>query len=266
MTPESDNFEGPRDRSSSAYALLFAPPELRTRLRALLAFRREIDDTLFTVEEPGVARLKRAWWGEEIARLASGEARHPITRALSPARPGLTRCLGRYLAAADSWSDASGAGIDFFSFCAATGGSLAEASVSPTAPDSDGHAASAAARDLGTAIRSTALLRMGRVAPAIRRVLAGDDLCRDDQQPALEFSANMHTRGIDTMPADARDDFRTLIVLASLYRRLLEKMTATGPDVYVELTAPAKLWTAWSTARSIRKQVPQRERIDVNAP
>lgn len=256
MTSESDNVQGPRERSSSAYALLFTPSEQRARLRALLAFRREIDDTLFAVEDAGVARLKRAWWGEEIGRLASGEARHPVTLALSPARPTLVRSLGRYLAAADAWPEASGTGIDFFDFCAATGGSLAEASGALTAPspDTDHQAASAAARDLGTAIRSIVLLRLARIAPAVRGVLSGDELCRDDQQPALKRAADIYQHAIRTMPADTRDDFRPLVVLASLYRRLGDKMAKSPPDAFVELAAPAKLWTAWSAARSVRKQ------------
>lgn len=35
------------------------------------------------IEEPAVARLKLAWWGEELAELASGRPRHPLTVELA---------------------------------------------------------------------------------------------------------------------------------------------------------------------------------------
>ena len=67
------------------YSLLFLPPASRTALIALHALRRELDDIADECADPGVARLKFAWWQEELANMFQGRARHPVTLLLAPA-------------------------------------------------------------------------------------------------------------------------------------------------------------------------------------
>lgn len=79
-----------RDRTGGAgstlyYSLLFLPPAPRTALTALHALRRELDDIADECADPGVARLKFAWWREELANMFQGRARHPVTRLLASA-------------------------------------------------------------------------------------------------------------------------------------------------------------------------------------
>lgn len=252
MTDGSHKIRAPRERSSAAYALLFAQSGCRARLRALLAFRAEIDETLFSVEDRGVAALKRAWWGDEIQRLAAGEPRHPITVALGPAGPELVHCLETCLITADTWPEPGKAGLDFASFCVGTCGSLAAASGTLGASCSgrvETHARSAAT-DLGAAIRATALVRLSRVAPAVKEVLSRDTQLRDSEEALLDWAMDRHNRGVAEMPVPDRENYRPLLILASLYRRLLTRLRDSNPDEYVELGTPAKLWTAWSAARA----------------
>lgn len=69
--------------SSFYYSFLFLPKERRRAITALYAFCREVDDVVDECTDPGVARTKLAWWREEIARIYAGKAQHPVARALA---------------------------------------------------------------------------------------------------------------------------------------------------------------------------------------
>ncbi|MDO8597736.1 MAG: squalene/phytoene synthase family protein, partial [Sulfuricaulis sp.] len=71
--------------SALYYSLLFLPPASRTTLIALHALRRELDDIADECADPGVARLKFAWWQQELTNMFQGRARHPVTSLLAPA-------------------------------------------------------------------------------------------------------------------------------------------------------------------------------------
>jgi phytoene synthase len=65
------------------YSLVFAAPSERRASYALHALLAEIDAIPRTCSDRGVARVKLAWWREELARLLAGQARHPVTRSLA---------------------------------------------------------------------------------------------------------------------------------------------------------------------------------------
>lgn len=69
--------------SSFYYSTLFYPAQLKQDLFALHAFGYEIESIIGECTDPGVARMKLSWWGEEIHRLFNQQARHPVTRSLS---------------------------------------------------------------------------------------------------------------------------------------------------------------------------------------
>ena len=84
MTPE----EYCRNKAAPAgsnlyYSTLYQDPQEKRKLHALFAFYHEISEVLCESSDPGAARVTLYWWLEEIGRLFSGEARHPITRELS---------------------------------------------------------------------------------------------------------------------------------------------------------------------------------------
>jgi phytoene synthase len=267
VTHPSDTGVAPRGGSSAAYALLFAPPAQRARISALFTFRREIDNTLFTAGDPGVARIKRAWWAEELGRLGEGSPRHPATAALDPASPELVECLRRYLGAADSWLKQGHDSADYPAFCLDTGGSLAEALGLPSADSAQPEAQNdrSAVRSLGAAVRSTALLRFGRVAPTVRALLLGRSAVDDQERAIIDWTTQTFTHGLANMPAAGRGQHRAVVVMAELYRRLLEKIDGSDPGTYVELRRPAKLWIAWSAARRAGRVKPAHKRDDSHA-
>jgi phytoene synthase len=71
--------------SSFYYSFLFLPPERRRAITALYAYCREVDDVVDECSDAGVARTKLAWWRDEVGNLYAGKARHPVTQALADA-------------------------------------------------------------------------------------------------------------------------------------------------------------------------------------
>ena len=69
--------------SSFYYSFLFLPPERRRAITALYAYCREVDDVVDECTDAGVARIKLAWWREEVGKLYAGNPHHPVTQALA---------------------------------------------------------------------------------------------------------------------------------------------------------------------------------------
>jgi 15-cis-phytoene synthase len=72
-----------RSGSSFYYSFLFLPADQRRAITALYAFCREVDDVVDAQLDPAIARVKLAWWREEIGRLFDGAPQHPVTKALA---------------------------------------------------------------------------------------------------------------------------------------------------------------------------------------
>jgi phytoene synthase len=70
--------------SSFYYSFLFLPPERRRAITALYAFCREVDDTVDECTDQSIARIKLAWWRNEVAATYQGAPTHPVMQALQP--------------------------------------------------------------------------------------------------------------------------------------------------------------------------------------
>ena len=68
--------------SSFYYSILFYPGQLRRDLSALHAFGVELEEIIAECADPGVMRMKFAWWRDEITRLYQHAGRHPVSLAL----------------------------------------------------------------------------------------------------------------------------------------------------------------------------------------
>jgi 15-cis-phytoene synthase len=65
-----------------ATVALFLAPGLRLRASAFGCLVHELSFATYEIREPQVAATKLAWWAQELAGAASGQARHPITQVL----------------------------------------------------------------------------------------------------------------------------------------------------------------------------------------
>ena len=84
MTPD-EYCQDRAERSGSSFyqSFRFLPTDRRLALTALYAFCREVDDVVDECSEPALARIKLAWWREEVGRIYAGDAQHPVGRALT---------------------------------------------------------------------------------------------------------------------------------------------------------------------------------------
>lgn len=72
-----------RREPEMAQAEVFCAPELRPRFRAWGALVHELREACFELSDPRVAQVKGQWWAEELAGLAAGRGRHPVTGPLA---------------------------------------------------------------------------------------------------------------------------------------------------------------------------------------
>lgn len=245
----------PREGSSARYTLLFCDPEVRPGLQALAAFRAELDGVVLYPVDASVRNLKLGWWGEEILRLRHGEPQHPVSRALQPYRSVVQSGL------LEAFMDISirhitgpvGDGNDFREYCYASGATLAELASLIPGTASDDVSLRRAARDLGAATRATALARFSLAAPGLARRI-GSALGKSEpariEETLIQGASKRFRRGFAGMPIADRPRQRGLLVMAALYRHLLDRLGDAPVGRTVELSPLTKLWVAWTTARA----------------
>jgi phytoene synthase len=256
------------------FAVLFAEPASRAQLHAFYAFEAELRDTVASANHD-IAHTRLAWWREELALLAAGRPRHPVTAVLAPAvaqHRGVLDLLHEMTVAAELdlarftysvWSE-----LD--AYCRRAAGSLQEAIAGASAaPHALADTERQFARRLGSVVRQTEMLR--DVAYDLRRGLlyvpievlaeAGLDPRTVPDRPAdpafLRVLADWRTR-VDTelaalpalLDAPLRRRQRHGLVLGALHRRLLAGLgrPGTAESVRVEVPPFARLWTAWRAA------------------
>ncbi|MDN5863694.1 MAG: squalene/phytoene synthase family protein [Gammaproteobacteria bacterium] len=76
-------------------ARLFSPPALRARTTAIGALYVEFESIIDQPRDLNVARMKLAWWRDELGRLEMGEPAHPATKLLATAN--VTRTMQHLL-------------------------------------------------------------------------------------------------------------------------------------------------------------------------
>lgn len=256
----------PRPGSDLYYAQRFVPSPLRLRLALLEALRGEIARVPASCSNPAIAVTKLAWWREELARLAAGQPRHALTRALLPWRAGRKALPAAAMALVDGLTRLvegvrhPDRAARFAAFDAAHG-PLWELGNALCAPlDTAGVRQ---ARLLGSRIEEAYALRDTR-----HFIASGAALLAQDSVTAMEQAAagarfddaDWYARviaidvaacrtalaaGLDALPA--RRALRPLATLARIALATLEEVSADGCRVWerrIELTPVRKIWIA----------------------
>jgi phytoene synthase len=275
MTPdEYCQQKAAQSGSSFYYSFLFLPPPRRRAITALYAFCREVDDVVDEVPDPGVARTKLAWWRQEIARAFDGAPQHPVAQALAPV-------VREYVLPPDHFQTIiDGMAMDLEQtryvdfpalelYChrvAGVVGLLSAEIFGYSEAQTRGYA-----RDLGIAFQLTNICRdVGEDARRGRVYLPQDDLARFGVAPSslaradhsdgfrklmafeVDRAQQWYGRALAQLPAVDRKAQRTGLIMAAIYRTLLDEIARDGYQVLdrrTSLTPLRKLWIAWKTSR-----------------
>lgn len=271
MTPERYVQEkAAASGSSFYYAFLFLPRPRRAAITAFYAFCREVDDVVDEVTDPHIAATKLAWWRREVAQSFAGEPSHPVMRALMPAAPAYGIEAGHLLAVIEGCEMdlAQTRYLDFPGlqrYCHLVAGVVGEVAArifGQTQPETTGYA-----HRLGLAFQLTNIIRdVGEDAMRGRIYLPIDELQQFDvkaheitrRQYSDRFKALMawqaararrlYAEALDMLPAQDRRTQKPGLMMASIYRTLLDEIEADGFQVLhqrTSLTPLRKFWLAW---------------------
>lgn len=262
--------------SSFYYSFVFLPQDMRRAITAFYALCRELDDVVDECHERQIAEAKLDWWRDEIAHFAAGAPEHPATRALFDTPQGRTIPAALLYEIVDGMAmDLDHARYpDFKSlhlYCYRVAGVVGEvaAAIFAGSRDEDDRALRRYAHELGLAFQLTNIIRdVGEDARRGRIYLPQDEMTRFgvresdllNAHDTPEFQALMqfqyeravahYESALTALPERARRDQRPGLVMAAIYRTLLDEIRNAGFPVLrarVALTPLRKLWLASKT-------------------
>lgn len=273
MTPQEYCQEKAASSGSSFYnSFRFLPQQKRQAITALYAFCREVDDVVDECHEPHVARTKLAWWREEISNTFAGKPQHPVGKALQPAIGSYDLPMELFLEIIDGMEMDlnSNRYADFKAlqlYCyrvASVVGLLAAAIFGYSNRQTTKYA-----HDLGLAFQLTNIIRdVGEDARRNRIYLPLDELkqfgvsetdilqARESEAFGklmafqIERARQYYSQAMAELPEEDRKTQMTGLIMAAIYRTLLDEIEADGCHVLkqrISLPPLRKLWIAWRT-------------------
>ena len=262
--------------SSFYYSFLYLPPEKRRAITALYAFCREVDDIVDECTEESVARMKLAWWRQEIAFVYSAEQgkkpSHPVAKALVAVIKTINLSADQLIEIIDGmemdldcnrYADFSTLQL-YCHHVAGVVGQLSAEIFGYQDPKTLEYA-----HNLGLAFQLTNIIRdVGEDARRDRIYLPEDELAQfgvssedilhsresDNFRQLMEFqierAENYYTQAFAALPAEDRKNQRPGFIMAAIYRALLEEIKDDACQVMrqrISLTPIRKLWIGWRT-------------------
>jgi phytoene synthase len=262
--------------SSFYYSFVFLPPDTRRAITAFYALCRELDDVVDECHERQIAESKLNWWRAEIGRFAAGVPEHPATRALFDTPQGRNAPAALLLEIVDGMA----MDLDYLRYpdfkslnlyCYRVAGVVGEvaAAIFGGPRNEDDRDIRRYAHELGLAFQLTNIIRdVGEDARRGRIYLPQDELARfgvaeadilkgrstPEFQRLMQFQferASAHyASAFAALPASARRTQRPGLVMAAIYRTLLDEIRRDHFPVLrarVSLTPMRKLWLAGKT-------------------
>ncbi len=262
--------------SSFYYSFVFLPPDTRRAITAFYALCRELDDVVDECHERQVAMAKLDWWREEIARFAAGEPQHPATRALYDTQRGRSTPAALLLEIVDGMAmDLDYPRYpDFKSlnlYCYRVAGVVGEVAAAIFGGPRSDHDREIRryAHELGLAFQLTNIIRdVGEDARRGRIYLPQDELVRfgvaeadllngtasPEFQALMEFqygrAISHYESALAALPDAARRTQRPGLVMAAIYRSLLEEIRCAGFPVLQERVSLTPMRKAWLAVRT----------------
>ena len=273
MTPqEYCQRKAAQSGSSFYYSFLFLPEERRRAIVALYAFCREVDDVVDECSDASVARIKLAWWRKEVAGIYHGQPQHPVARALSEVvgkfqlqEQHLQEIINGMEMDLDYNAYPDFGSLKLYCYRVASVVGILSAEIfgyrDPRTPQY--------ATDLGMAFQLTNIIRdVGEDARRGRIYLPLDEMQQygvstadisqaretDNFKRLMEFqierALGFYERAFAQLPDIDRKRQRAGIIMAAIYRAVLDEIRADGCRVLTQrtsLTPLRKLWIAWKT-------------------
>ena len=256
--------------SSFYYSFRFLPPAKRRAITAVYAFCREVDDVVDECSDPAIARAKLAWWRSEVDNLFAGKPQHPVGQALLPVVRDFDLAAGHFYEILDGmemdltqnrYPDFKTLNLYCYRVAAVVG--LMSAAIFGYR---DRHTQKYA-YDLGIAFQLTNIIRdVGDDARRNRIYLPLDELAQFQVTEAdilqrrdsdnfrrlmafqIERAIQHYDQAFAALPAIDRKDQRPGLVMAAIYRTLLDEIARDPGKVLthrISLTPLRKLWLAW---------------------
>jgi phytoene synthase len=273
MTPEEYcQQKAASSGSSFYYSFLFLPPNRRRAITALYAYCREVDDVVDECLDPQVAATTLAWWRQELDRLYAGTPQHPVTQALLPVLAEFNLPQEQLLEIIDGmemdlqqsrYLDFKALSLYCYRVASVVGLLAAEIF------GFEDRRTQKYAHDLGMAFQLTNIIRdVGEDARRGRVYLPLDELKRFDVPLAdilnarhsdnfkrlmefqIERAEQYYAQAMSQLPEVDRKTQRPGLVMAAIYRTVLDEIKRDGCQVLSQrtsLTALRKLWIAWRT-------------------
>ena len=273
MTPDEYCQQKAAASGSSFYnSFRFLPPNRRRAITALYAYCREVDDVVDECSDAQIAATKLAWWRQELDRLYAGQPEHPVTRALQPVLVEFNLPQELLLEIIDGMAMdlqqtryADFTALSLYCYrVASVVGLLAAEIFGYTERQTQKYA-----HDLGMAFQLTNIIRdVGEDARRGRIYLPLDELQRfevpvddilnarqtDNFRRLMEFqierAEHYYAQAMSELPAVDRKAQRPGLVMAAIYRTLLDEIKRDGCQVLrqrISLPPLRKLWIAWRT-------------------
>ena len=258
--------------SSFYYSFLFLPAERRRAITALYAFCREVDDAVDECPDAQLAASKLGWWRAEVANLYAGKPQHPVTKALAAHTENFSISSARLNEIIDGMEMdlrqtryLDWAGLErYCHHVAGVVGLLAAGIFGYRDPQTLRYA-----EQLGIAFQLTNIIRdVGEDARKNRIYLPMDEL-RQFGVPAADIlqgretgefrklmafeadrARNHYRQALQALPDPDRRSQRPGLIMAAIYRALLEEIERDGFRVLTRKTALTplrKFWIAWKT-------------------
>ncbi len=258
--------------SSFYYSFLFLPPDRRRAIIALYAFCREVDDVVDECTDVQLAHVKLDWWCDEIDRVFAGIPTHPVGIALKEIIAGFPLPREQFLEVIDGMRmDLSQTryldfkGLQLYCYRVASVVGLMAAEIFGYQDDGTLDYA----HDLGLAFQLTNIIRdVGEDARRGRIYLPLDELQRfnvpasdilsarhsDNFRELMQFQAQRalqyYDKALAELPAIDRRSQRPGLIMAAIYRTLLDEIARDGflvLDRRISLTPLRKIWIAAKT-------------------
>jgi phytoene synthase len=258
--------------SSFYYSFRFLPAERRQAITALYAFCREVDDAVDECSDAGVARAKIAWWRAEVAALDEGKPSHPVTQALALARRKFSLPTEQLQEIIDGMEMdleqaryADFKALHLYCYRVASVVGLLAAEIFGY---SDRRTLKYA-HDLGLAFQLTNIIRdVGEDARRGRIYLPQDEMAAHGVSEAdilasreteafralmafqAERARGYYRKAMEQLPAADRKSQRAGLIMAAIYRTLLEEIARDGFPVltsHISLPPARKIWLVLKT-------------------